>query len=656
MTTRAAVVALLAAPVLVTPCAAHASPSAAAPAAAAPSAAISATPDATSTASAAPSAPAGAAELRSRESRPGGTTHRDHDRGPVGHRLPKVATMTGSGGAVATVDPVASQVAIDVLAKGGTAADAAVAATAALNVVEPYATGLGGGGFFVHADARGRVSTLDGRETAPGAMTPTSFLEPDGTPMAFDKAVNSGLSVGVPGNPALWQTILDRWGHRSYAEMLAPAERIARRGFVVDEAFTEATERNAERFARFPATAAVFLPGGKPVQPGTVLRQPDLARTFGLLRAHGPASLYAGPIGKAVVDTVRHPRTAPGVDVPSGGMTTADLRAYRVRSKAPVVSSYHGLDVYGMPTPSAGGIAVAETLNLMEAYEKRTKTDLSRVDDVAYLHRFAEATSTAFADRNRWVADVPDVPSGALVSPEFAASWACAFDPGEAAPRPIPFGDPHAAPTPCAAAAAAASGAVHDGASTTHVSVADRWGNVASYTSTIEQFGGSGMVVPGYGFLLNNQLTDFEFAPPAKGVPHPNLPGPGKRPRSSMAPTILMKDRRPVLVVGAAGGSTIITTTAQIILGVTDCDLTLVGAVGAPRLSSRNTAAEAEARILDSRTGAALKALGQPMAAPSAGTIGRATAIAMPTRRTFVAAAEPTRGGGGSAMVVRPRR
>ncbi|GAB48727.1 gamma-glutamyltransferase [Mobilicoccus pelagius] len=583
--------------------------------------------------------------------RPG---HTAPERGPVGHRLPKTATMTGSGGAVASVDPVASQVAIDVLAKGGTAADAAVAATAALNVVEPYATGMGGGGFFVHYDAHTKkVETLDGRETAPRSVTPTTFVEPDGTPMDFDKAVNSGLSVGVPGTPAMWQEILDRWGRRSLSEMLAPAQRIADRGFVVDEAFSTATTENAERFSKFPATAAVFLPGGKPVQPGHVLRQPDLARTFGMLRHDGVDAFYRGPIGKAVVETVRRPATAPGVAVPRGGMTMRDLRTYRVLPKKPVVSSYRGLDVYGMPAPSGGGIAVAEILELVEQSEKRTGVPLSRTDDVQYLHRFAEASAAAFADRNRWVADVVGVPTDELVSEAYAAERACGFDASKAAPRPVAVGQPDGTYAPCGPIAAGRPGTVHDGASTTHLTVADKWGDVVSYTSTIEQFGGSGMVVPGYGFLLNNQLTDFEFVPPTKGVPHPNLPGPGKRPRSSISPTIVLKDGRPVLAVGAAGGATIITTTSQILLGYLDRDLTLVGAVNAPRLSSRNTDAGAEPRLYDSSTGEALRGMGQPMTSVPA--LGRATAIAMPARGVFVAAAERTRGGGGSAMVVRPR-
>ncbi|GMA41667.1 gamma-glutamyltranspeptidase [Mobilicoccus caccae] len=563
--------------------------------------------------------------------------------------------MTGSGGAVASVDPVASQVAIDVLKKGGTAADAAVAATAALNVVEPYATGMGGGGFFVYYDAKNKqVKTLDGRETAPKSMTETSFLEADGTPMNFDKAVNSGLSVGVPGNPAIWQAALDRWGKRSLTDMLAPAQRIAERGFVVDEAFSAATADNAKRFSMFPATAAVFLPGGEPVQPGTVLRQPDLAKTLGLLRKDGIDALYRGPIGKAVVDTVNRPKTVDGVTVPTGGMTTADLHAYRVLRKDPVVSSYRGMEVYGMPAPSSGGIAVAEILNLMSAYEKRTDTATSATDDVQYLHRFADASATAFADRNRWVADVEGVPVKELLSSGFAAERACGFDPEKAAARPIAFGEPDGSYTSCGPVAPGKTGGVNEGSSTTHLTVADKWGNVASYTSTIEAFGGSGMVVPGYGFLLNNQLTDFEFTAPTKGVPHPNLPAPGKRPRSSMAPTIVLENGRPVFAAGAAGGSTIITTTAQILLGYVDRDLTPVGAVAAPRISSRNTGATAEARIIDTKTGAALKAMGQPMTKAEA--IGRATAIAMPARGVFTPAVEPTRGGGGSAMVVEPRK
>ncbi len=574
--------------------------------------------------------------------------------GPVGHRLPRVATMTGGGGAVASVDPVASQVGIDVLRKGGNAADAAIATAAALGVVEPYANGIGGGGFFVYYDAkRGKVATIDGRETAPKSLHEKSFQQADGTAMDFDTVVTSGLSVGVPGTPATWQAVLDRWGSRSFSAMLAPAQRIAERGFVVDDAFTAATEENAERFATFPATAKIFLPGGKPVVAGSVLRQPDLARAYRELRRNGPDAIYRGAIGRAVVSTVTQPKTAAGVTVPAGGMTRQDLAAYRALPKEPIHSTYRGLDVYGMPVPSSGGIAVAEALNLFEAYEKKTGQATKDLPEAAYLHAFAEATATAFADRNRWVGDVPGVPVAELIDKDFAAERACGFNPAKAQARPIAFGTPDGSYGPCVAAAAAAKpGAVNDGQATTHLTVSDKWGNVAAYTLTIEQFGGSGMVVPGWGFLLNNELTDFNFVAMTEGVPDPNLPAPGKRPRSSMSPTIVLKDGEPYLAAGAAGGATIITTTVQILTGEIDRGLPLGKAVAALRISSRNTGATAEPELITSEVGEQLAAWGQPMT--PAASIGRATAIRLLPDGRATAAAETTRGGGGSAMVVTP--
>ena len=606
-------------------------------------AAATAVPDSALTA-----APAAASALA-----PSRERARERDK-PVGHRLPKVATMTGSGGAVASVDAVASQVGIDVLARGGNAADAAVATAAALGVVEPYANGIGGGGFFVYYDAKSRkVSTLDGRETAPAGMTETSFLE-NGAPMDFEKAVNSGLSVGIPGTPATWAKALDKWGTKSFSSMLAPAQRIAERGFVVDDAFAAATEENTERFAQFPETAKIFLPDGEPVRAGSVLRQPDLAKAYRELRHEGPSAIYRGDIGRAIVKVVNEPVTERGVEVPSGTMTRADLRAYRVLEKAPIHSTYRGLDVYGMPIPSSGGIAVAEALNLIEAYEARTGQALSQVSESQYLHRLAEASATAFADRNRYVGEGANTPVGELISKGFAKERACGFDPAKAQARPIAFGSPDGDYGDCATPAPAKAGKVNDGQATTHLTVADKWGNVAAYTLTIEQFGGSGMVVPGYGFLLNNELTDFNMAPMTEGVPDPNLPGPGKRPRSSMSPTIVLKDGKPYLAVGAAGGATIITTTLQIITGRHDRGLPLVKAVAAPRISSRNTSATAEPGLIVSEVGKDLAALGQPRT--PADTIGRATAIGFTTKGAQTPATETSRGGGGSAMVVERSR
>ncbi|MDO5712257.1 MAG: gamma-glutamyltransferase, partial [Micrococcales bacterium] len=444
--------------------------------AAAPATAVSAGPTA-----AAPAPEAGAAQQV-----PARSGRQDHRPGPVGHNLPKVASMTGGGGAVASVDPVASQVGIDVLRRGGNAADAAIATAAALGVVEPYANGIGGGGFFAYYDARsGKVSTIDGRETAPKALHEKSFVQPDGTPMNFDKVVNSGLSVGVPGTPATWKAALDRWGSRSFAAMLEPAQRIAERGFVVDDSFSAATAENAERFAQFPATAKIFLPAGTPVAPGSVLRQPDLARSYAQLRRHGPAAIYRGRLGSAIVATVTKPQTTAGVTVPAGAMTREDLAAYRALSKAPVHSTYRGYDVYGMPVPSSGGIAVAEALNLLQAYEQRTGLTWKNASQAQYLNALAEASATAFADRNRWVGDVAGVPVRELISKGFAAERACGFNPGKAQARPIAFGAPDGSYGACAAAAPAKAGVVNDGQATTHLTVSDKWGTVASYTGAL---------------------------------------------------------------------------------------------------------------------------------------------------------------------------
>jgi gamma-glutamyltranspeptidase/glutathione hydrolase len=564
--------------------------------------------------------------------------------------------MVGSGGAVSSVDRDASQVGIDVLARGGNAADAAVATAAALGVTEPYSAGIGGGGFLVYYDAKAKkVSTIDGRETAPATFTDKAFIDPaTGTPYPFNTVVNSGLSVGVPGTPALWDKALDDFGTLSLNEALKPAERLAAKGFVVDQTFADQTAANAARFARFPETARVFLRDGKAPAVGTVFTNPDMASAYRTLRTRGTASLYAGRLGEAIVAESNAPHTSPGVSVLGGQLTMDDLRSYRALTKDPIHSQYKGYDVYGMPVPSSGGIAVAEILNLVEAYEERTGVATSELSDVDYLHRFSEASATAFADRNRWVGDVPGVPVAELTSTGFAAERACLFDPTRAQPRPIAAGSPDGSYTSCAPASLGQR-EPYEGQSTTHLTVADRWGNVAAYTLTIEQTGGSGITVPGYGFLLNNELTDFNFTPTQGTAPDPNLPGPSKRPRSSMSPTIILDDGAPFLAVGSPGGATIITSVSQTILGYLERDLALVDAVAAPRLSSRNGAEGAEPAILNGPTGDGLRALGHTLV--SAGTpneIGAVTAIRSLGDGRFEAAAETTRRGGGSAMVVSP--
>ncbi|WP_219416836.1 gamma-glutamyltransferase [Pseudonocardia nigra] len=562
----------------------------------------------------------------------------------------------GSGGGVATVDADATRIGLEVLAAGGTAADAAVAAAAALGVTEPYSAGIGGGGFFVHYDAEtGEVSTLDGRETAPAAMEPDSFVDPaTGEALEFDRAVTSGLSVGVPGTPATWTAALERWGTLDLGEALAPAEQLAREGFAVDEEFRGQTQINEERFRAFPATADLFLPDGALPEVGSVFTNPDLADTYAELGHQGVDWLYEGELAGEIAATAADPPVDPAATIPvaPGLMTTDDLAAYEVVEREPTHVDYRGVDVYGMGPPSSGGSTVGEALNILEQFE------LSAKDPVQALHLYLEASRFAYADRNRYLGDPDfvDVPLEALLSDEFAAQRACLIDPDKAAVSPVPAGDP-AADDVCATAPS--GGADHEGPSTTHLVAADRWGDVVSYTLTIEQTGGSGITVPGRGFLLNNELTDFDFTPPPPGEPLPaNAPAGGKRPRSSMAPTIVLADGEPLLALGSPGGSTIITTVLQVLVNRLDLGLSLPEAVAAPRMSQRNTEDTiAEPAFLDSELRTALEGYGHSFV-PAPSTFGPQPEIGAVAALEFLDdgrvayVAEPERRGGGSAMAL----
>lgn len=564
------------------------------------------------------------------------------------------AVAIGSGGAVATVDADATRAGIQMLREGGNAVDAAVAAAAALGVTEPYSAGVGGGGFLVYYQASTRrVFTIDGRETAPATMAPTAFIDPvSAQPLPFTDAVTSGLSVGVPGTPATWTQALTRWGTRSLAQVLQPAILLADHGFVVDQTFRAQTEENANRFAHFSSTAALFLPAGRPPVVGSVLRNPDLARTYSELARHGVSWLYRGRLAGEIVAAVQHPPLAAGDRYLArpGLMTASDLGGYQAVQRDPTHVRYRGADVYSVGPPSSGGSTVGEALNIL------SDASPSAVDPVAALQSYLEASRLAFADRNRYLGD-PDqitVPLAELLSPGFAAERACLLDPWHAAPGPVPPGNPdgdyHGCPVPSGPAGAAP----REGPSTTSLVTSDQWGNVVAYTLTIEQTGGSGIVVPGRGFLLNNELTDFTFAATQGTPPDPNLPGPGKRPRSSLAPTIVLRDGRPLLALGSPGGATIITTVLQILLNRLDLGMNLAEAIAAPRASQRDTpATEAEPAFLD-RYGAALTARGQRFR-PNP-EIGAATGLEVVGPGEVVAAAEPLRRGGGSALVVNPRR
>ncbi|MBB5122616.1 gamma-glutamyltransferase [Streptomyces eurocidicus] len=568
--------------------------------------------------------------------------------GPAAATPAKSPVAVGYGGAVASVDADASAAGIEVLRKGGNAVDAAVATAAALGVTEPYSSGVGGGGYFVHYDAkRHRVSTIDGRERAPLSAGKDLFLE-NGKPLPPADAITSGLSVGTPGTPATWDTALRAWGSRSLAQVLKPAERLARSGFTVDQTFRQQTADNEARFKDFPATAALYLPGGRPPAVGSTLKNPDLARTYEQLGRSGVGAFYKGDIARDLVRTVRKPPVAPGSGrvARPGDLTERDLRAYRANTQAPTRTSYRGLDLYGIAPSSSGGSTVAEAVNILE------RGDLAKLSEQTYLHRYIEASRIAFADRNRWVGDPAHekVPTAALTSQRFADARACLIKDGTALTSPLAPGDPRH-PVPCGTRGAPAP-TPYEGENTTHLTVADKWGNVVAYTLTIEQTGGSGITVPGRGFLLNNELTDFNFVPVTPGVHDPNLPGPGKRPRSSLSPTIVLDHGRPAFALGSPGGSTIITTVLQTLLNHVDRGMPLADAIAAPRASQRNAATtDLEPALWNSPLRGRLEALGHVFKENP--EIGAATGVQRLPDGRWLAAAEKVRRGGGSAMVVR---
>ncbi|MGV9589806.1 gamma-glutamyltransferase [Streptomyces tendae] len=569
-----------------------------------------------------------------------------------GPAAPKTPVAVGYGGAVSSVDRDASAAGIEVLRKGGNAVDAAVATAAALGVTEPYSAGVGGGGYFVYYDAKSRtVRTIDGRETAPLTADETLFTE-NGKPLAFADAVTSGLAVGTPGTPATWQTALDRWGSRTLSSVLKPAERLARHGFTVDETFRSQTASNEQRFRYFPDTAELFLPGGELPVVGSTFKNPGLARTYKELAREGVGAIYHGELGEDIVDTVNEPPVDPdsGWNARPGDLSAKDLAAYEAKLQAPTKTSYRGLGVYSIAPSSSGGTTVGEALNILE------RTDLSTADKAGYLHRYIEASRIAFADRGRWVGDpaFEDVPTKELLSQRYADSRECLIKDDAVLTSPLAPGDPRH-PADCAGGGTAAP-TTYEGENTTHLTVADKWGNVVAYTLTIEQTGGSGITVPGRGFLLNNELTDFSFAPANPAVHDPNLPGPGKRPRSSIAPTIVLdRHHEPVVALGSPGGATIITTVLQTLTGFLDRKLPLVDAIAAPRASQRNAAqTELEPGLYDSGTRAELEALGHSFKLNP--EIGAATAVQRLANGKWLAAAEKVRRGGGSAMVVEPVR
>jgi len=540
----------------------------------------------------------------------------------------KQPTAIGEGGAAASVDLLATRAAIDALRHGANAVDAAVAAAGVLGVIEPFSCGIGGGGFMVIRTRDGEITTIDSREESPAAMQPDSFFE-SGSPLTFDEARWSGLSAGVPGTVRGWQLALRRYGTWSLGRALRAGIDIAREGFVVDETFAGQTEPVVDWFDDVRSTASLYLdPDGTPRDPGFVLRNPDLANTYARIARRGARAFYHGRLAREMVAAATDPPVAADANHAwrPGLMRTRDIRSYEAIERPPTRVRYRGLDVYGMGPPSSGGSTVGEALNILEGF------DLADVDRTRALHLFLEASRFSFADRNAFLADPEffDVPLAALLSDEFAAERRALIDPEHAATSPVAPGDPRR--------------------ETTHLVVSDRQGTVVSYTFTIESIGGNGIVVPGRGFLLNNELTDFNF----DSLEHPNRADGDKRPRSSMSPTIVLDRGRPFLAVGSPGGSMIITTVLQVLLERLDLGATLPEAIARPRASQRNTATTiAEPAFRASPEAAELvNEYGHLFGTPA--DIGAVTGVEFLPGRRVLAAAEPVRRGGGSAMVERP--
>lgn len=465
---------------------------------------------------------------------------------------------------VAAANPLAVEAGAAVLAEGGTAADAMVAVQAVLGLVEPQSSGLGGGAFLVWYDAESRaVTTLDGRETAPLAADPTLF-QIDGERMGFWDAVVGGRSVGTPGTPALMGEAHARWGQAEWAGLLAPAITLAEEGFAVSPRMAASIARDAERLSTYPRTAEYFLPGGEPLAEGALLKNFPYAATLKAMAEGGAEVFYTGDIAQGIVDTVQNAEGNPG------RLAMIDFAAYQIKERSAVCATYRDHDVCGMGPPSSGALTVGQILGQLDSF------DLSAMgpDDPQTWRLIGDASRQAFADRGRYMADsdfVP-VPVKGLVDAEYLAMRAEALT-GEMALESVAPGAPafdHALNW--------ADNVSIEQPATSHISIVDQYGNALSMTTTIENGFGSRLMAPG-GFLLNNELTDFSFRSHSDGVPIANRVEPGKRPRSSMSPTIVMQDGAPVLVIGSPGGSRIIGYVATAIIAHLDWGMDVQAAI-----------------------------------------------------------------------------
>ncbi len=532
---------------------------------------------------------------------------------------------------VAAANPLAVEAGAAVLREGGTAADAMVAVQTVLGLVEPQSSGLGGGAFLVWYDAKSRVlTTLDGRETAPLAATPQYFQDENGAPLEFFDAVVGGRSVGTPGTPRLMEEAHRRWGKSNWGGLFASAIALAEDGFTVSPRLAELIAEDDERLRRFPATAAYFFPGGTPLAAGDVVTNADYAATLRSIAEHGSGAFYNGAIAEDIVRTVRTAEGNPGL------LSTTDLALYDVIERAPVCVAYRAHDVCGMGPPSSGALTVGQILGILDHFNLG---DLGPDSPEAW-RLIGDASRLAFADRGRFMADsdyVP-MPTEGLIAPAYLDERAGLIEgdrtDGRRALKEVSPGMPE-----WDHAMLWGNDASIELPSTSHISIVDAEGNALSMTTTIENGFGSRLFVRG--FLLNNELTDFSFETHENGYPIANRVEPGKRPRSSMAPTIVMRDGAPVLVIGSPGGSRIIGYVAQAIINHIDWGMDVQQAVSAPHVLNRFGAMDLEEGTSAAGLEGALQELGYKTSVQSLNSGLHAIALG----ETLTGGADPRREG-----------
>jgi gamma-glutamyltranspeptidase / glutathione hydrolase len=495
---------------------------------------------------------------------------------------------------VAAASPLAVDAGLKMLEQGGSAVDAMIATQLVLTLVEPQASGLGGGAFFMHYEAGPkRVTAIDARETAPAGVTSALLALPDGKPMGFADAVVGGRAVGTPGTPRLLEVAHARHGKLPWAKLFEPAIELSENGFALTPRVHQLLTRDKGLIDQPESRAYFFTADGKPKPAGTLIRNPELARTLRLMAAKGADAFYTGEVAADIAAAVaKHPKNP-------GSLSVEDLASYRVRDVEPLCGPYRKLRLCGMPPSSSGGIAVLQMLGVLERH------DLGRVrpNSAEAVHLFSEAGRLAFADRNKYVADdrYVDVPVKGLVDAAYIAERAKLVRAEKSMGRAE-------AGTPPGTKVAMADDPVDEVAGTSHIAVVDAGGNAVSMTTTIEGFFGAKVMVRG--FLLNNELTDFNFSPVEDGKPVANRVEPGKRPRSSMAPFLVFDGGALDMVVGSPGGSLIIGYVAKAIVGVYDWKLDMQKAIDLPNFGSRNGPTEVEKGTELEGVVAALKALG----------------------------------------------